>query len=297
MFEYAIDVEICASMYPLISKINKNNEIYAKRKLLYEIFYYIAAIISGILLGKSLKNLNVTYNTYAIISSISILIAALLLSSVPINKYIKNEKQSQNNDILFRLIKKISKDKISINYLLFIFFNDISYYTLVGILMTILTKVLGFSPTMASNIKLSFCILAVIIATLILYKFTAKNNKINLGIKYIGRIIFYCIPAFFPNKYTIILGLSFTILTSSAYAHVTDAPYINRFDNSEQLAFANLCNMLAYFCKSLGTLICGYCILKGLQYNFIIAFVSTSICTFFAYNALNKYNQERSELK
>ena len=41
MVEYAIDVEICASMYPLLSKINKDDKLYAKRKLLYEISYYI----------------------------------------------------------------------------------------------------------------------------------------------------------------------------------------------------------------------------------------------------------------
>ncbi len=297
MIEYAIDVEICASMYPLISKINKDDKLYAKRKLLYEIIYYIAAIISGLLLGKSLSNLNITYNTYAVIGSISILISAIILWKTNINKYIKTEKENQNNDILFKLIKKIKTDRISNNYLLFIIFNDISYYTLVGILMTILTKELGYSPVTASNIKLFFCILAVAIATLILYKLTSKNNNINLGIKYIGRIIFYLIPAIYPNKYTIILGLAFTILTSSAYAHITDAPYINRFDNSEQLAFSNLCNMIGYFCKAIGTLICGYTLTIGLRYNFIVAFIFTSFCTIFAYRAMHKLTKERSEHK
>lgn len=295
MFEYAIDVEICASMYPLMSKINKDDKLYAKRKLLYEISYYMAAILSAILLGKTLSNLNITYNSYAVIASISILISALILVKTDVNKYQKEKNIDTSNDILLKLNRQIKNDKISINYLLFIIFNDISYYTLVGILMTILTKELGFEPVIASYIKLAFCVLAVGIATLILYKLTSKNDYLNLSIKYGGRIVFYLIAAIFTNKYTIIAGLMFTVLTSSAYAHVVDAPYINRFDSSKQLAFSNLCNMLGYFCKAIGTLICGFCLTYGLKYNFIIAFIFTSICTLFAYQACYKRKNERSE--
>ena len=295
MFEYAIDVEICASMYPLMSKINKDDKLYAKRKLLYEISYYIAAILSAVLLGKTLSNLNITYNSYAAIAAISILISAIILVKTDVNKYQKEKNIDTSNDILLKLNRQIKNDKISVNYLLFIIFNDISYYTLVGILMSILTKELGFEPVIASYIKLAFCVLAVGIAALILYKLTSKNDYLNISIKYVGRIISYLIAAIFTNKYTIIAGLMFTVITSSAYAHVLDAPYINRFDSSKQLAFSNLCNMLGYFCKAIGTLICGFCITYGLKYNFIIAFIFTSICTLFAYQACYKRNNERSE--
>ena len=293
MIEYAIDVEICASMYPLISKVNKDDKLYAKRKLLYEISYYIAAILSGFLLGKSLKIITISYNSYALIGSISILISAIILLNTNLKTYEKNIKENQNNDILFKIIRKIKDDKVSMNYLLFIIFNDISYYTLVGILMTILTKEIGFTPTMAAYTKLAFCILSVSLAVLILYKLTCKNNYINISIKYIGRIIFYLIPAIFPNKYTILIGLAFTILTSSIYANVIDAPYINRFDSDEQLAFSNLCNMLGYFCKAIGTMICGYCLIYGLQYNFIIATIFTSICTLYAFQGRFHIERER----
>ena len=295
MFEYAIDVEICASMYPLMSKINKDDKLYAKRKLLYEISYYIAAILSAVLLGKTLSNLNITYNSYAAIAAISILISAIILVKTDVNKYQNEKNIDTSNDILLKLNRQIKNDKISVNYLLFIIFNDISYYTLVGILMSILTKELGFEPVIASYIKLAFCVLAVGIAALILYKLTSKNDYLNISIKYVGRIISYLIAAIFTNKYTIITGLMFTVITSSAYAHVLDAPYINRFDSSKQLAFSNLCNMLGYFCKAIGTLICGFCITYGLKYNFIIAFIFTSICTLFAYQACYKRNNERSE--
>ena len=297
MIEYAIDVEICASMYPLLSKINKDDKLYAKRKLLYEISYYIAAIISGFLLGKNISYLNITYNTYALIGSISILISAIILIKTNIKQYEKKKITNQNNDILFQLIKKIKNDKVSMNYLLFIIFNDISYYTLVGILMTILTKEIGLSPTTAAYTKLAFCILSVSLAVLILYKLTCKNNYINISIKYIGRIIFYLIPAIYPHKYTILLGLAFTVLTSSIYANIIDAPYINRFTSDEQLAFSNLCNMLGYFCKAIGTLICGYCLIYSLQYNFIIATIFTSICTLYAFQGRFRIEKERRTKK
>ncbi len=293
MYEYAIDVEICASMYPLISKINKDDKLYAKRKLIYEISYYIAAIISGLLLGKSLSNLNITYNTYALIGAISILIAAIILIRTDLKKYDKKKEEKVNTNLLFSVIKKLNGDKIALNYLHFIVFNDISYYTLLGILMTILTKEIGFTPTTAAFAKLAFCIISVSLAILILYKLTCKNNYINISIKYIGRLIFYLIPAIFPNKYTILLGLAFTILTSSIYANIIDAPYINRFECEEQLAFSNLCNMIGYFCKAVGTITCGYCLIYGLQYNFIIAFIFTGICTLFAYQGCFRLQKER----
>ena len=297
MFDYGIDVEICACMYPLIAKINKDDKIYAKRRLLYETVYYIAALISGLLLGKIVLNLNITYNTYAIVASISIIISALILSTVDINKYLTKNKVITNNDILFKLIKKIKNDKISIYYILFIVFNDIAYYSLVGILMTILTKELNLSPLVASNAKLLFCLLAVGLATLILYKLTLKNDYVNISFKYVGRVIFYFIPVIYLNKYTIIIGLIFTILTSSVYIHILDAPYINRFNNNEQLAFSNFTEMVGYFSRSIGTFICGYCLIRGLQYNFLIACIFTIIGATFAYMALYNLNKERSGSK
>ena len=89
------------------------------------------------------------------------------------------------------------------------------------------------------------------------------------------------------------LGLIYTVLTASSYNHITDAPYIDRFDSSIQLAFANLSEMLGYLSRAIGTFICGIGIVSGLRYNFVIAFIFTSLSTIFAYLALYSINKER----
>ena len=289
MIDYAIDVEICVSMYPLITSIKQSDSLYSKRRLLYEIFYYIAALISGLLLGRSISNLNITYNTYAIISALGILISFLMLKSVDINKYIKEDI---NNNIS-GFLKKVKKDKPSVYYLLFVIFNDISYYNLVGILMLILTKELNYTPLFASNIKLIFCILSVGLATLIFHKLTSKNSYINISVKYVLRLVVYFIPIVVLNSYTKIIGLAVTVLTASIYYHILDGPYINRYKGNEQFEFSNLCEMLSYFSRAVGTFLCGYCIVRTMRYSYIIAFIFTLIGAIFAYLALYSLNKER----
>ena len=40
MLDYVIDIEILISVYPLISTINKNNHIFAKKGLIYTFFFF-----------------------------------------------------------------------------------------------------------------------------------------------------------------------------------------------------------------------------------------------------------------
>ena len=294
MIDYAVDTEIFACIYPMISIINKNDKIYAVRGLIYDITFYIGAILVGLFLGKCISIITISYNTYCLVAAIVMLISGLILYSVNIRKYLTNKKEEENtnNDILFKLLKEIKHDKISIYYLLFNFFGNASYYTLNGILMIILTKELNLEPSLASNVKLISGIIAVGIGAIILSKLTLKNNYVNIGIKYIGRLITYLITIFLFSKTTLIIGLLYTRLTSSAYSHVTDAPYINRFDNTKQLAFANLKEMFTYLSRAIGTYICGICILTSIKLNFILATIFIILSIIFAYIALYYRNKE-----
>jgi len=298
MVDYAVDTEIYACIYPLISIIAKEDKLYAVRGLIYDISFYIGAILVGLFLGKTISIITVSYNTYCIIAAVIMLIAGIFLYTIDMQKYIKDKYiEKNNNDILFRLFKKIKTDKISILYLCFLFFCEISYYSIMGILITILTKELNLTPTYASNLKLITGIIAVGIGTLILAKLTLKNNYINISIKYVVRFISYLIPIFYFSKVAIIIGLFYTRLTSSSYSHVTDAPYINRFDNDEQFAFANLKEMIVYLSRAIGTYLCGYALIRNIKINFIIASVFIVIGTILAYLALYNLNKERSGVK
>lgn len=295
MIDYAINVEICASMYPLISVISKDDKLFARRSLLYEIFYYISALIATYLLGKNILSLSINYNSYILISSIFLIIAGIILYNVDLDKYNKKDERKNNYDILFKLIKKIKKDNTTILYLLYIVFNDISFYGITGILLTIIIKEFNLIPVTASYIKLFSCILAVGIGLLILEKLTCKNNYINLSIKLIGRIIVYLLPIIYLCKYTIIIALAYTVLTSSSYVHITDAPYINRLSKNEQLPFANLREMIGYFSRSIGTFLCGLCLAYNFKYNFIIAIVFSLLATIVIFKAQSRLNIERKD--
>lgn len=295
MIDYAINVEICASMYPLISVISKDDKLFARRSLLYEIFYYISALIATYLLGKNILSLSINYNSYILISSIFLIIAGIILYNVDLDKYNKKDERKNDYDILFKLIKKIKKDNTTILYLLYIVFNNISFYGITGILLTIIIKEFNLIPVTASYIKLFSCILAVGIGLLILEKLTCKNNYINLSIKLIGRIIVYLLPIIYLCKYTIIIALAYTVLTSSSYVHITDAPYINRLSKNEQLPFANLREMIGYFSRSIGTFLCGLCLAYNFKYNFIIAIVFSLLATIVIFKAQSRLNIERKD--
>lgn len=286
MVDYAVDTEIYACVYPLMSMISKENKLYAVRGLVYDISYYIGVILVAIFLGRSISIITFSYNTYCLIAAIIMLASGLILSSVNINKYLEKSEKSHNNDILIKLIKKIKGDKISIYYIIYAFFSSTAYYSLMGILLTTLISEFNLEPTLASNIKLVTGIIAVGIGTLILSKLTLKNDYINIGIKFIGRLITYIIPLIHFSKITLIIGLLYTGLTSSSYSHVTEAPYINRFNSEEQLAFANLKDMISYFSRALGTYLCGIGLTIGIRINFGVSAGLVLIAIIFAYLAL-----------
>ena len=293
MVDYAVDTEIYTCIYPLISLIGKDDKVYAMRGLIYDTCYYIGVILVSLLLGKTISILTISYNTYLLIAALCMLGATIVLMSVNMDKYITNVENDNSDDILFKLIKKLKTDKISIYYLLFLFFGNVAYYSIMGILLTILTKKLEFTPSVASDFKLGIGIGAVLLGTLILSKLTMKNNYANISVKYVGRLITYLLAIIFYSKVTILLAILYTGLTSSSYAHVTDAPYINRFDSESQLAFANLREMMGYFSRAVGIFLCGWCFVIGLRLNFLVASFAISLGIIFAFLALYNLNKEK----
>ncbi len=291
--DYSVDTEIFVCFYPLISLIQKDDKLYAARGLTYDISYYIGVLIVSLLLGRTIGNYTIDYNSYVISATILMFIAIIILLTINTDKYLKKVKSKGENEILLRLLRKIKKDKISIFYLLFNLFVNIGYFILMGLVLLVLTNVFSLEPFWASNIKLSVGIFAVLIAALILAKFTFKNNYINLSIKFLGRTIMYVMAWIFPNVWTFGIALFYTMVLSSSYTHIADAPYINRFDNDDQLAFANLKEMVTYLSRSIGTYLCGVCLVMGFKYNFILAAVFSFLTTLFAYQALYLYNKEK----
>ena len=282
--DFVIDAEIYILLYPLISTIEKDDKLYAKRGLIYEVFYYIAFFVSGMLIGKRLLTYKFTYNSFAIIGTFILFIAVVLLLNVNIDRYFKKEEKIINSDTtsLIKTLRILKSDKISVLYLLFLFFANISRFCILAITIIILTTKLSFSASMASNMRLLFNITSVLLASLVLRKLTFKNNYINIFIKYGIRIILYIVALINFNNITVLTAIAYTYISISMYTHVIDAPYINRFDKDEQIAFVNLREMINYLSRSIGTLICGFCIAVSLKLNIFISLVSLLIAFTFA---------------
>lgn len=296
MMDYVIDVEIYACIYPMITLMTKNDKVYAARELVYEISYYIAVLLTGFFLGKTLSTIQINYNFYCLLGAITIFLAYLMLKSTDLEQYYKKVKKEDNNLIIGKLIKIISRDKISKNYIMFTITGQISYYCLAGLMIILLTDFLSFTPSGASYFILALGISACFIGTLILNKLTLKNDYINISIKYVGRLLTYLYAVLSCSKIAFLIAIVYTKLTSVSYSHITDAPYINRFDGEYQLAFCNLREMFNYFSRSIGSLLCGLFITINIRCLFLLALIFILFQLYFAYKGIYLRKKEKKEV-
>lgn len=269
MVDYIVDVELYAVIYPLITIIEKNDKIYALRSILYDAGYYIGVLFTALMLGRLIGSIEITYNTYCIIAAFILIIAYIILVRIDIAKY--PVKDNNNENIISDLNRRLKKDKISKVYLSYILMNQISYYSINGLVLTVLVSYLSFSAQAASNFNLILGLASVLVASIILAKLTFKNDYVNITIKLGGRLALYILACFFPLKWILLVTIIYVRLLSSAYQNVIDAPYVNRFDSQEQLAFYNIKEMVSYLGRSIGTGICGLALTIGLRYNFLAA--------------------------
>ena len=296
MVDYVIDVEIWASIYPMITIITKSDKVYAMKDLIYSFAYYGGIIFTSFLLGKTIFILNIKFNSYCLIGSILMLIAFVVLKNTKLDSYYKIKKEKHNTSSLTKVFKIIKNDNVTQNYLMYHLTSSISYACINGMMITLLTANLGFSASAASNFKMVLGIIAVFLGTLILEKLTLKNDYINYSIKFIGRLIFYIIAFICNNKIVFLIAIIFMRLMSESYSHVSEAPYVNRFSSDNQLAFCNLREMLGYFSKAIGNFLCGIAIVMGTRYNFLFAIVFSLPSIIFLFNALRLRLKEKGEV-
>jgi hypothetical protein len=212
-----------------------------------------------------------------------IIIAYYILKKTDLEQYVKKDKKKKNsNDILYQLMSEIKKDKITKCYLAYAFVGYVAIYAIEGLLITMLTQFIGLSPVTASNLKLIVGILSIGLGIIILAKLTSKNDYLNIGIKFIGRLVTYILAMLFPINGVLLLAIIYTEIFNNSYTHVTDAPYINRFDGDYQLAFCNLRSMVRYFARAIGLLICGHLIVINIRYVFAATSILVALQIYFA---------------
>ena len=252
---------IIISIYPLIVSIKKDDKLYSKRKLIEYLFSDIGILIGGALIGRTIGKLLFDYNMCLLVSIMFLIFAFIVIVNI------KNIKISEEKVQLRKTIQYIIKDKIVLLYIVYYLIGNIAMNTGLGLKMLMLTNGLNFTAGGATNFLLAVGLIADIIGIMALKYFTPKNDYLTITIKFGIRMLLYWI-AYMSNDYTIcLIAITWSILISTAYENITDAPYINRIKNECQMIYTNI----RYIAGLIGTSIGLY--FAGIVYNFGIPYL------------------------
>lgn len=251
---------IYISIYPFIVSIKKEDKLYSKKKLVEYLFSDIGILIGGILIGRTIGNLIVDYNICLLVAVIFLILSFIVVINI------KNIKVTKEKIEFKKTIQYIIKDKIIVLYILDYMISNIAMNTGLGLKMLMLTNGLNFSAGEATNFLLAVGLIADVIGIMALKYFTPKNDYLTITIKFGIRMMLYWI-AFISNDLTMcLIAMTWSMLISTAYENITDAPYINRIKNEYQMVFTNV----RYTVGLVGTSIGLY--FAGIMYNYGIAF-------------------------
>lgn len=252
---------IIISIYPLIVTIKKSNTLYSKRKLVEYTGRDLGVLIGGFVIGKTILGVLFNYNLCLLISIIFSIISLLILVNVKIENI--ETKTSEEN-----IFKYIFTNKFRTTYIIYYLIGQIAYATALGLKMLTLTNYLNFSDSTATKYFLIIGILADIIGIVALKFLTPKNDYITITIKFGIRFLGYTLAFLSNNIIVVICAMSWSLLVSTAYENVTDAPYINSIELDKQLAYTNLRYMVGSLGEAIGTFLCGLMYAIGLRYMF-----------------------------
>lgn len=261
IIDIIIERLIIISIYPLIVTIKKSNTLYSKRKLVEYTGRDLGVLIGGLVIGKTILGVLFNYNLCLLISIIFSIISLLILFNLKIETVeTKNLKEN--------IFKYIFTNKFRTTYIVYYLIGQIAYATALGLKMLTLTNYLNFSDSLATKYFLIIGLLADIIGILALKFLTPRNDYITITIKFGIRFLGYTL-AFLSNNITVVIcAMSWSLLISTAYENVTDAPYINSIKLDKQLAYTNLRYMVGSLGEAIGTFLCGIMYSIGLRYMF-----------------------------
>lgn len=277
------------SIYPLIVLIKKDDDFYSKRKLTEYLFRDLGIFLGALFIGKNIFNFNVNYNVCLFVSVIIMMCSVISLSSIKINS------QNVKSKVSF---KEIFDSKINNVYFMYGIFANIAMKSALGLKMLMLTNKLSFSVTNATLYVLIIGLLSDIVGIIILKKITFKNNYINIFIKFGIRNILYLTAFLCNNVNVIMIAITWSLLISTAYENITEAPYINRIKDSNQLFFNSVRYGIWIIGESIGLFFAGVMYKLGLRYIFgfsSIFILLQIICQIILINMLKKERKIKNE--
>ncbi len=263
---------ITISIYPLILTIKRENKLYSKRKLTEYLFKDVGILIGGIIIGKTVAGIVMSYNICLIISMLFSVLAYITILQIKTKTKTEEKKVNLKQSLIF-----MAKNKIVRAYFAYIMFSNIAMSTGLGLKMLMLTNLLNFTDVGATGYLLIVGLIADGIGIIALKYLTPKNDYLTVTIKFGIRLWLYALAFLSNNVINGLIAITWSILISTAYENVIDAPYINYIPNEYQLKFTNY----RYIFQLIGTSIGLY--FAGLMYPLRNSLYTWIISIFYAF--------------
>lgn len=267
-FDIAFTTLILSSIYPLIMKIAKNDLIYTKREVVESLSNKLGFLLVSILIGKTLFNKVMDYNTCFLLSVIFIFLAFIIF----INIEIKEEKKEQALN-LKEAFTYFKKNKSFILFLISNMISSITWTSLLGLPLLTLTTKLGFNTSTASFLILGLGIISNILALLIIKRFHFKNDHLNLIFKNGIRVILYFLIFLIGTKEILLITFIYLLLSDSTFNFILTGYYLNQIDEKYSLLLVVLKYCTALIGDSIGIILCGLVFHLKLKYLAIPSFL------------------------
>ena len=242
------------SVYPLITLVNKNNEIFSRRKLVEYLFRDIGILVGGVFIGQQLGGFMFSYNACLVLALIFLIIATICMWRVNL---VVTERPPEQASSIIKTVQDLAKNKIQRVYMIYVFLTEIAFSTAMGLKMLMLTDSFGFSAGIATNYLLVAGLIADFVGILALKYFTPKNDYATVTLKFGIRFVTYSLAAISGSTFLCFLAFTWAILSSTAYENITEGHYINAIDNRHQFKYNTVRHVIQYFGAAIGTFLCG----------------------------------------
>ncbi len=271
--------------YPLLTFVDKSDEMFRKKSLAEFVAKDIGIISIGILLGISVNNVPlIDYN-----DSLLIALFANVLSGVFLLLFKIKEKISSKSSSLLKSFKNIFKDKVNNYYLTGLLFINISYGIVFDLMLIILTDYINFEVSFASI----FIIVCNFLGSLSCSIFNKISDKISCNkgifIKFGLRFLAYIVAFIVGNINVFIASIVVAFITSRILEDKTAGVFLKRVNNSDQFLYGNIRYFVACIGEGIGAFLAGVFLGISFNYLFLGAGIITLIQIIFLLIA-SKYN-------
>lgn len=261
------------TFYPLLSLVNKSNDIYKKQVSINYFAKDSAIILCGLLLGFTIGRYTIDYNTCLFIVYVCTLISTVIML------FFKNDYFIQKNKFkkFFESVFGIFKDKRINYYLLGQFICEVGYNMIFGMLMLLLTDYLNMGVSSASI----FIIVCSVLGSTVSKILSKKSDDFSLLksylIKYGSRILVY-LCAFIINKPIFyIITISISYISIKILDDKVNGTFIREISDDSRFLFGNIRYFILNIADGIGVFIAGILFDISLSYLFFCAFLLTLI--------------------